>query len=199
MTAVPVALSVVAVLVSGCSAQDIAFDTFSPPARDGQATLTVHDRWESCDKVASAVSASATAGEGASTTAEEGAGDLLDQERFDQEAFSLPLLDDGFQPVAAIICGRGPDGGYDWVAEEARAEDLTAMLAALRLPDEAPTAEACTLELPAVPRLFLLDSAGRWIRPGIPIDACAKPRTEVTDAYYALVITVESRRVLKQG
>ncbi|MFC7761793.1 hypothetical protein ACFQY4_29920 [Catellatospora bangladeshensis] len=59
------------------------------------------------------------------------------------EAADLPRLDDGFVPVAVVLCGqeqqRRPDGGEDMMGVERRGEDVAAIVAALRLPDE-PTA-----------------------------------------------------------
>lgn len=50
------------------------------------------------------------------------------------------MLDEKFQPVAAIICRSDsephPGGGSDLVAVEERADDITALVAALRLPDQ---------------------------------------------------------------
>jgi hypothetical protein len=151
------------------------------PQRGGPAAPVVHDRWESCD-------------EAAPVPADGGFG-------VSQEALTLPLLGGDFGPVAAVVCRAGPrerpGGGTEIVAEEVRAADLTALLPALRLPDEAATAEACTQELPAVPWLALLDGAGRWIRPGIPVDACGKPRPEFRAAFDRLATTPVRSRVIR--
>ncbi|MBG0567311.1 hypothetical protein [Actinoplanes aureus] len=107
-----------------------------------------------------------------------------------QEPLVLPRLDHDFQPVATVICGVGPrerpDGGTDLVATEKRAVDIAALVESLRLPDETPTLDACTQELPFVPWLALLDEQGRWIRPGVPVDECRKPRTEFGAAVHQL-------------
>jgi hypothetical protein len=102
------------------------------------------------------------------------------------EALSLPPLGADFLPVAAVLCGtetqQRPGGGSDVVRAERRAHDVTALVTALRLPDE-PRAGVCTAEMPFVPWVVLLDATGRWVRPGIPVNACGKPRPEVLDAY----------------
>ncbi|WP_430782850.1 hypothetical protein [Actinoplanes sp. G11-F43] len=117
-----------------------------------------------------------------------------------QDALTMPLLGDGFQPVAAVICAVGtrerPGGGTEIVASESRATGLGALLAGLRLPDATVGAEVCTMDLPSVPWLVLVDADGRWIRPGVPIDECGKPRTEYREAFYALTTTEVSSRVI---
>ncbi|GLW35010.1 hypothetical protein [Actinoplanes regularis] len=179
-------ITLLAVLTGGCT--DLGTGgTLPAPARSGPTAPVVRDRWESCD--ATGVASQDQFGEA-------------------QDALTLPLLGgdgsgDGFQPVAAVICGvaprKGPAGGREIVAEEARADDLTVLLPALRLPDEAAAFEVnCTLELPAVPWLVLLDSEGRWIRPGIPTDVCGKPRTEFREAFPKLTTTTVRSRVIRQ-
>jgi hypothetical protein len=169
------------VLAGGCARGDVTTGAPAPvPARSGAPAPDVHDRWKSCDTAAPpSVDDWFTAG---------------------QDALGLPRLDDGFQPVAAIVCRvemrEVPGTGMVTVAEEVRADDLTALLPTLRLPDEPATAEACTEELPLVPWLALVDRDGRWIRPGVPIDSCRKPRIEFRQAYGALVTTVVTSRRL---
>ena len=103
---------------------------------------------------------------------------------------------------------RRPGGGADLIAAEERATDIAALLAALRLPDEKPTDGACTADMVITPWLALVDEAGRWIRPGVPVDACGKPRREVRDALGKLALqrvsgrtvgTVESDRAVAAG
>ncbi|GIE86480.1 hypothetical protein [Actinoplanes regularis] len=179
-TATTVAL--LAVLTGGCTAPLDTAGSVPAPARSGPSAPVVRDRWESCDTTAPA-------------SAE-------DQFSGAQDALTLPRLGDGFQPVAAVVCGMSmrerPGGGWEMVAEEARVDDLTTLLPALRLPDEAATAAACTDDLPAVPWLVLLDSDGRWIRPGIPIDACGKPRGEFREAFGKLATTTVRSRVVRR-
>lgn len=114
----------------------------------------------------------------------------------------LPRLDDGFRPVAAVLCSsapqRRPDGGEDLVATESRADDVTALVAALRLPDEPRSGGACTMELYLPPFFALLDAQGRWVRPGVPSDECGKVRVEVRDALQGLRLTPVSTRPVRE-
>jgi hypothetical protein len=109
------------------------------------------------------------------------------------DAIALPRLADQFIPSAAIVCDSQPqrraDGGQDLVAFESRADDVTELVAALRLPDQPRTAGACTMDLPIVAWFALLDAAGQWLRPGLPTDACGKIRIEVRKAVGALRLT----------
>jgi hypothetical protein len=118
------------------------------------------------------------------------------------EAATLPLLEDGFHPVAAVLCRtlpvRRPDGSTLLVATESRASDVTALVAALRLPDEPLTAGMCTADLILTPYLVLLDQPGRWVRPGVPVDECGKPRREVRAAIDGLRLTQTSSRTIRQ-
>jgi hypothetical protein len=98
----------------------------------------------------------------------------------------LPRLDDSFQPVAAVVCPVSPQLQ---AGVESRATEVTALVAALRLPDERRTADACTLELYQPPFLALLDAQGRWVQPGLPGDACGKVRIEVREALDDLRLT----------
>ena len=168
-----------AVTVAGCASTASVGDGTARSQRSS-GPLTVHSHWESC--------AAATAAEDVDLGA--------------QEALSLPRLDEGFQPVAAVVCRVGPQqrpsGGSDLVAVEERAHDVAALVVALRLPDEKPTEGACTLELPAVPWLALLNAQGRWVRPGVPVDACYKPRSEFRAAYEQLPAKRVTTRVLRE-
>ncbi|MFC4019456.1 hypothetical protein ACFOW4_16145 [Micromonospora sp. GCM10011542] len=106
-----------------------------------------------------------------------------------------------FTPVAAVLCGRHvqpqPDGGQDLVSTERRAEDIAALVAALRLPDQASTGDiACSADLVVPPWLALLDQRDRWLRPSVPTDVCGKPRAEVRAALDGLrLVTVATRTV----
>ncbi|MEU6072841.1 hypothetical protein [Micromonospora sp. NPDC047074] len=114
---------------------------------------------------------------------------------------TMPRLGAGFPAVAAVHCQLEPtrrtDGGEDLVLTEGRATDLTALLAALRMPDETSTTDACTLEMPWVPNLLLLDAQDRWIRPGLPADGCGKPRAETLQAVRGLRLTTVSAKVVR--
>ncbi|OJF12539.1 hypothetical protein [Couchioplanes caeruleus] len=150
----------------------------------------VHPRWQSCSKEPSSYQR----------------GDD------DSAALTMPRLAGNFHPVAAIICGLGPqhrpDGGIDAIAAEDRVDDVAALLTALHLPDEPPLPEpsdddespvrACTMNLVLPPWLALLDAEGRWVRPGIPLDACGHPRYEVMTAIDKARRTRIATRVLQE-
>lgn len=118
------------------------------------------------------------------------------------DALALPRLGGDFAPTSVIVCDeqiqRRADGGQDLVATESRAYDISVLIAALRLPDERPTNGACTLDLPSVPWLALVDALGRWIHPGVPKDGCGKVRVEVRDAVAKLRQTRVATRVLRE-
>jgi hypothetical protein len=168
-----------ALLTGGCA---VSGGTAGPERAPGPPE--VHERWESC---ATARPAAASAPPG------------VDDGR---EALRLPRLDDGFAAVSAVLCRgaihRRPGGGEDMVAAEERADDVTALVAALRLPDEKPTADICTMELVILPFIALLDAQGRWVRPGVPVSACRQPRREVRDAVDRLTLRPVSSRPLGQ-
>jgi hypothetical protein len=110
-----------------------------------------------------------------------------------------PLLGTDFQPVGVVVCDsvpeKNPAGGEDMVAYERRGEKVDALVAALRLPNERPTNGACTMELRGVRWFALFDASGRWVRPGVPVDACGKVRMEVVDAANALELRDVSRQL----
>ncbi|GLY07982.1 hypothetical protein [Actinoplanes sp. NBRC 101535] len=117
---------------------------------------------------------------------------------------TLPHLDDSFRPVAVVICRETdrerPGGGTERVAVEARGDDVSALLPALRLPDEPDTdpGTPCTADGQVVLWFALLDAEGRWMRPGIPVDRCHKFRTEFTTAYQNLATRTVSTTVVGQ-
>ncbi|HEX8631225.1 MAG TPA: hypothetical protein VF755_23955 [Catenuloplanes sp.] len=115
---------------------------------------------------------------------------------------ALPRLADNFVPANVIVCGEQPerraDGGQDMVATESRADDVAALVAALRLPDAPPNNGSCTLDLPGVPWFAVLDAQGRWVRPGLPLDECGKIRIEVRDAVAGLKLTRLKTRVISE-
>jgi hypothetical protein len=114
----------------------------------------------------------------------------------------LPRLDDSFRPVAAVVCSsapvRRPGGGEDLTATESRTDDVTALVAALELPDQKLSGGACTMELYVPPFFALLDAEGRWVRPGVPGDECGKVRIEVREALRGLRLTPVSSRPIRQ-
>ncbi|GAA0812860.1 hypothetical protein [Spirilliplanes yamanashiensis] len=111
-----------------------------------------------------------------------------------------PPLAADFVPVAVTLCRQGerrrPGGGTDAVERELRSTEVAALVAALRLPDAEPSGGACTADLVLPPFLVLHDAAGRWVRPAVPVDGCAKPRPEVVAALGALPLTTVAERVL---
>ncbi|MBQ1075438.1 hypothetical protein KBX06_20040 [Micromonospora sp. C31] len=117
-------------------------------------------------------------------------------------AHTLPRLDTTFAVAYAVHCQLEPtrraDGGEDLVLTEGRATDVTALLAALHLPDDRTNVEACTLEMPWEPNLLLFDAQGRWIRPRLPMDICGKPRPEVPEAVRGLRLTTVSETVVRE-
>jgi hypothetical protein len=168
-----VAVGAAAVTLAGCGTAPGIL------AEGPAATPSVHPRWSSC------------AAEMPQPSAEDGL-----------DALELPRLGDDFAPSAVIVCGvqvqRRADGGQDLVATEGRADDVTALVAALRLPDEQVTDGACTADLPMVPWFALLDEQGRWVRPGVPRDSCGKVRVEVRDAVAGSRLTQVASRVLRE-
>jgi hypothetical protein len=117
------------------------------------------------------------------------------------DAVGLARLADDFVPVAAVVCDeqhvQHADGSEELVAFERRAEEIAALVAALRLPDEPMTGNPCTMELRGVRWFVLLDADGRWVRPGLPVESCGKIRMEVVDAAAALQTTDVSSRVVR--
>jgi hypothetical protein len=163
--------------LAGCAAAG------SPPSLPS-GTAEARGLWTSCADIASAPDGPAGAGDPSSPDGSAG----------------LPRLGEAFTAVAAVTCLTGPadvaGGGTDLVATEQRAEQVDALVTALRLPDEPHTADFCTADGIVLPWLVLLDAQERWVRPGIPMDECGKPRTEVRTALDAVVWhTVSSRKV----
>lgn len=119
-----------------------------------------------------------------------------------RDALTLPHLEGGFAPTAAVFCGAGvesrADGGKDSVATESRADDVAALVAALRLPDQPPTDVGCIAMLPTAPWFVLLDNQDRWVRPGVPTDGCGFMRKEVQQAIAGLTLTRVKTRVLRE-
>jgi hypothetical protein len=63
--------------------------------------------------------------------------------------------------------------------------DPADLLAAYAVPDEEPTAQACTADLPDPLILWLDLENGETIAVYAPLDACAKPQRDAADAYAA--------------
>jgi hypothetical protein len=173
--------------VSGPGPADTQSFASAEPVPDPRPSSTpqIHPRWRSC------------AGEPSMRPQDEG-----------NDAVSLLRYAGTFRPVAAVMCRedtrRRPDGGTDAIAVEDRADDVAALLAALRLPDAPPSPEPsagspamiCTADGYLPPRLVLLDGQGRWVRPGIPRDGCGKPLAEASAAMDTLRWTRVTTRVL---
>ena len=166
--------------VAGCAGP--AKEPAQPPGEP-----RIEPAWTSCAAEAPMLSWPAPSGRRPSEPAPAGGGD----------PGTLPLLDDSFRPVAAVVCpaaGPRPPGDGKPTATERRADDVTALVAALRLPDEPRSGGPCTLELYLMPWLALLDEQGRWTRVRAPVDACGKVRAEVRDAVQGLRLTPASTR-----
>lgn len=165
---------VLVLALAGC-----AREAADPGTPDPLGEPVVHPSWESCE----------------SQTLPEGPGDGL-------EALAMPRLSDDFTPVAAITCvieeDARPGGGTDLVEAEKRTDDVAALVTALRLPDQDLGTDPCTMELRPAPWLALIDAEGRWVRAGVPVDACGKPRFEVVQAHRDLVFTPVRKRKLSQ-
>ncbi|AEV87805.1 hypothetical protein ACWT_6792 [Actinoplanes sp. SE50] len=123
----------------------------------------------------------------------------------DESALALPLLDDTFTPVAAVSCAVGPDrtavpggaGALAVVLQERRFEDVGTLVAALRQPDRtAVRSDAlvdgdllCTLEKRPVPWVAVIDAHGRWVHPGLPVEACGQVSHRLLDLIRAMPAT----------
>ncbi|MBM0231828.1 hypothetical protein JNW91_08130 [Micromonospora sp. STR1_7] len=112
-------------------------------------------------------------------------------------------IDPSFTPVAAVLCVREirprPGGGQEQVASERRADEIKALVDALRLPDQRADGDiACTLDMVVPPWLALLDERGRWLRPYLPTNSCGKPRAEVSAALAELRLTTVDTRPVGQ-
>jgi hypothetical protein len=173
------ALAVAAVVALGVGGAQLIAGTQAPPHRNSSDS-SGQRHWTSC-----ADTAPKTATPGFGVTA--------------QEAAALPHLDSDFIPHTVVICGqetqRRADGGQDLVLTERRGDDVAALVAALRLPDE-PRVGPCWDTMPGAPWLALVDAGGRWTRPGIPLDGCGDVRPEVRAALDALpLVTVATRPI----
>ncbi|PWR12836.1 hypothetical protein DKT68_02175 [Micromonospora acroterricola] len=179
------AVALLGVALGGCAGQGSG-----PDAGDDPGPARIIERWTSCAEAAP------RAGAGVVLPAPDGAEPLPTG-----EDPAIGRIDPAFTPVTAVLCGREirprPGGGEEQVATERRADEIGALVDALRLPDRRPDGEiACTLDMVIPPWLALLDERGRWLRPYLPADACGKPRAEVRAALDGLrLTTVDSRTV----
>ena len=117
------------------------------------------------------------------------------------EAALLPLLDRDMVPVSVIVCEVQTEAragaGTDLVATEEHASEIAALVAAVRLPAARTQYDICTTEGQVMPWFAVVDSAGRWVRPGLSTDECGKFRPEVTKALSELALVRVATRVIR--
>jgi hypothetical protein len=111
-------------------------------------------------------------------------------------------LGEDFAAVAAVVCAekadRRADGTMLKVATESRANDVAALVKALRLPDEPLANVACQQDNRTVDEwLALLDKQERWVHPGLPRDGCGQPLPQVFAAIHSLKLTQVSSRTIQ--
>ena len=125
---------------------------------------------------------------------------VADQATVDTTGLERAPLSDTSAPIAAVICSQPvrqfPDGRQETSRVEARADDITALITALRLPDEPYDGQVCVLMGQSEPWLVLLDAHGHWISPRFPENACGFTRLEAQRAYDALKLTVVSSEII---
>jgi hypothetical protein len=168
-------------LLAGCAGTDGG--RAAAPVPSG--TPEVHGAWSSCDAVGAPIPDEAP-----------------------KAATLLPRLAADFEPTAVVVCRRTPqqraDGGTDLMDVEGRATDpagVAAVVRAVRMPNEAREAgddTACRSDLPSVPWFALLDAAGRWVRPGVPVDNCDRIRDEMVAAVEKLTLVQVSARPVRE-
>jgi hypothetical protein len=88
-----------------------------------------------------------------------------------------------FVTAAVVRCRieeRDVPGQGKWLflVNERADSPAAELVAQLRRPSDAPTADACDAMLVVPPEFFLVDAAGKAITPAIPTDTCGKPRRE---------------------
>jgi hypothetical protein len=112
------------------------------------------------------------------------------------DSLTLAPLARAFDPKSVVECSERvetrADGGQELVATEQQGTETAALTAALRLPDAPATSGSCGLVLYTVPWFAVLDSHRRWVRPGVPADACRDPRGEVLEALRGLKLRTVS-------
>jgi hypothetical protein len=110
----------------------------------------------------------------------------------------LAPLSADFTPVTIVLCATTPADGQGMVATEQRAGDVTALAAALRLPDGPYSKVPCPAEEAVVPWFALVDAQGQWVHPGVPTGDCGHPVTPFSEAFAALHLkTVATRKIDK--
>jgi hypothetical protein len=96
-----------------------------------------------------------------------------------------------FAAIAAVTCdveARTIDGAVWAVAIRRVAESgVPRLAAALRLPSERRHGTAtCTADIELLPPLYLVDKAGRYVVPPVPLDVCDHPLQDVIRAVNAV-------------
>lgn len=89
--------------------------------------------------------------------------------------------DDGFEPVAALVCeefATVEDAMGTWSAVVMRRleGDLEAVRGADAAPDDAPLTGPCTADMVIEPARWLVDAEGRGVALAEPRDSCGKPK-----------------------
>lgn len=162
----------VLLLLAGCAGTGA--DAGEPVVPVPTGVAEVHDAWSSCAAVGAPI---------------------LDEGRV--APTRRPRLGADFHATSVVVCDqiteKRADGGTDLVNIEGRATGragVAALVDAVRLPN-GPKPEGnvgCALDGPAVTWFALVDDAGRWVRPGLPADACGGVRHEVADAVGKLAV-----------
>jgi len=101
-----------------------------------------------------------------------------------------------FEPVAAYLCDlsgtvEDEQGIWSGVTVSVFGGDLTALVEALAVSDDAPSTGACTADLEYVPALWLADASGAAILAHWPVTGCGKTKPGVATALLKLDQTEE--------
>lgn len=86
----------------------------------------------------------------------------------------------GFAATSVVLCvaETGVDADGDVVvlrAVERTSTEVRPLLTYLAQPDESPSDDPCTADGWVMPPMVLVDDAGRFVYPEIPVDGCGKP------------------------
>jgi len=160
-----------ALVLAGCGSEP----SVMIPAHRNWGAPEVHSSWQSC-----------------------ASGQHPPAEDRTESRWLAPLSPD-FTPVAVVVCTTMPSttagGGQAMVATEQRADEVAALTAALRLPDERYSKATCPAEGVVVPWFVLLDAQGQWVHPGVPSGICGHPVAQFSAAFDALHLkTVATRK-----
>ncbi|WP_203994816.1 hypothetical protein [Virgisporangium aurantiacum] len=170
--AIPV---LVLLLLAGCAGTGTGSDAGEPVVPVPTGVAEVNDAWTSCAAVGAPIP---------------------DEGRV--APTRRPRLGADFHATSVVVCDqiseKRADGGMDLVNIEGRAtakNGVAALVDAVRLPNAPPPKEenyGCALDGPAVTWFALVDDVGRWVRPGLPADACGGVRHEVANAVGKLTV-----------